>query len=297
MRNRYRFPMMAIVIYLLFSSLAYGQVKRRKLPKFNKNKESNVFLRKQWWLGFKAGANLSSAHVTQRYSPISPTNYPAAQTDKKYDGYSKLGIQATLEVTFYFSGLSLSFQPTYRNNRFTYENEYHWADGENPNDRLDLKYEQLQSVTYLDFPLMAKYEFTKNKISPYVQAGVYTSTLIDATKSVTVSGVDYASGGTNEFKNETIIVGASDLFAKNHWGFLGGVGVYYNLGNVRLNADFILKGSSSNITSTKNRFSNERLSGVGDTMDDMKLNNMSFTIGCLFPLRFLGKSFQSVEKN
>jgi hypothetical protein len=53
----------------------------------------------------------------------------------------------------------------------------------------------------------------------------------------------------------------------------------------------------SNITSTKNRFGSDRLSGVGDTMDDLKLNNISFTIGCLFPLRFLGKSFQSVEKN
>jgi hypothetical protein len=53
----------------------------------------------------------------------------------------------------------------------------------------------------------------------------------------------------------------------------------------------------STITSSKNRFSSDRLSGAGDTMDDMKLNNMSFTFGCLFPLRFLGKNFQSIEKN
>jgi outer membrane protein W len=297
MKNLYRLPIVAGIIILLLSSSASGQGKKRKLPKFNKNKESNVFLKKQWWLGFKAGANLTSAVVTKPYSAISPTNYPDAQTDKKYDGYSKVGTQATLEVTFYFSGLSLSLQPTYRNNRFTYENEYHWADGENPNNRLDLKYVQEQSVDYLDIPLIAKYEFSKNKISPYVQLGIYTSRLIGATKSVDVSGVDYASGGTNEFKDETIIVGASDLFARNHWGFLGGLGVYYNLGNVRLNAELMMKGSSSNITSTKNRFSSGALSGVGDTMDDMKLNNISFTIGCLFPLRFLGKSFQSVERN
>jgi hypothetical protein len=296
MKHLYRLSLVA-GICLLVSFSVFGQVKKRKLPKFNKHKETNVFLKKQWWLGFKAGANLSAVSVTKSYSAISPTNYPAAQTDKKYDAYSKVGTQATLEVTFYFSGLSLSLQPTYRHNRFIYENEYHWADGENPNNRLDLKYEQEQRIDYLDIPLMAKYEFAKNKISPYAQLGIYTSMLIGASKSVDVSGVDYASGGTNEFKDETIIVGATDLFARNHWGFLGGLGVYYNLGNVRLNADFLLKGSMSNMTSTKNRFSSDRLSGVGDTMDDMKLNNISFTIGCLFPLRFLGKSFQSIEKN
>jgi hypothetical protein len=296
MKNLYRLPLLAGICLLSVCS-AFGQMKKRKLPKFNQNKQSNVFLKKQWWLGFKAGANLSAVSIEKTYSAISPTNYPDTQTDKKYDAYKKLGTQATLEVTFYFSGLSLSLQPTYRHNRFVYENEYHWADGENPNNRLDLKYEQEQRIDYLDIPLLAKYEFTKNKVSPYLQLGVYTSMLIGASKSVDVSGVDYASGGTNEFKDETIIVGATDLFARNHWGFLGGVGVYYNLGNVRLNADFLMKGSMSSVTSAKNRFSNNRLSGVGDTMDDLKLNNMSFTVGCLFPLRFLGKSFQSIEKN
>ena len=297
MKNRYRFPILVCALSVILTAAVFGQAKKRKLPKFNKNKESNVFLRKQWWLGFKAGANLSAVEVTKSYSAISPTNYPASEAEKKYDVYSQPGAQATLEVTFYFSGLSLSLQPTYRHNRFTYHNEYQWADGENANNRLDLKYDQEQRIDYLDIPLMAKYEFTKSKVSPYLQLGLYMSKLIGASKSVNVSGVDYASGGTNEFQDETIIVGATDLFAKNHWGFLGGAGVYYNLGNVRLNADFLLRGSMSNVTSTKNRFSNDRLSGVGDTMDDVRLNAMSFTIGCLFPLRFLGKSFQSVEKN
>src|SRR5687767_6572486 len=150
------FPIQLLLVALIgFQMIALGQVKKRKLPKFNVNKETNVFLRKQWWLGFKAGANLSSADVTKTYSAISPTNYPASETDKKYNNYRKAGAQATLEVTFYFSGLSLSLQPTYRQNRFVYENEYHWIDNENPVNRLDLNYEQEQKLVYLDIPLMA----------------------------------------------------------------------------------------------------------------------------------------------
>src|SRR5688572_15454950 len=114
MKNHYRFPIVIGTICLLLISVAvFGQAKKRKLPKFNKNKESNVFLKKQWWLGFKAGANISDVEVLKSYSAISPTNYPANDVIKKYDSYNKGGAQATLEVTFYFSGLSLSFQPTY----------------------------------------------------------------------------------------------------------------------------------------------------------------------------------------
>jgi hypothetical protein len=51
----------------------------------------------------------------------------------------------------------------------------------------------------------------------------------------------------------------------------------------------------SNIASTQNRFGSDRLSGVGDTLDDMRLSSIAITAGCLFPLRFLGKNFRSTD--
>lgn len=108
--------------------------------------------------------------------------------------------------------------------------------------------------------------------------------------------MDYASGGTNQFAYEPIIVGAKDLFAKNNWGMIGGAGVNYNLGNVRLNFDVMYRYGMTNITSTKNRNSNDRLAGVGDAMDDMTLNNISVSIGCLFPMRFLSSGFTSLDR-
>jgi hypothetical protein len=289
-----KFYAILIIAFSVISLSAQSQ-KPPKLPKFNKNKEKNVFLKKQWFLGFKAGVNLSGAEMLKAYAAISPANYELNDIKKQYRNYKNLGTQATLEATFYFTGLSLSLQPTYRHSRFAYENFYTWHDIEDPNNRLELHYYQQQNIDYFDLPVIAKYEMMFNKFSPYIQGGLYSSFLINATKSVDVSGIDYASGGTNEFRNEIIIVGASDLFARKHWGLIGGVGLYYNQGNVRFNLDIMYKHGMSNITSTKNRFGSDRLSGVGDAMDDMQLSSVSIAAGCLFPLRFLGRNFRSTD--
>ena len=120
---------------------------------------------------------------------------------------------------------------------------------------------------------------------------------MEATKEVTISGEDYASGGVHHYENEPIIIGASDLFAKHHWGLVVGGGIYYPMGNVRLNLDVTYKIGMSNISSTQNRYSSDRLSGVGDSLDDITLNNLAVSVGCLFPLRFLGSGFKSMVNN
>ena len=288
-------------LLLLFFTLAAAGVfaqtnGKRKAPPSMKSKgtATEKFLNKQFWLGFKAGVNLTQALPQTRYSVITPNNYQQSQTDKKYQGFNKIGSQATLEVTFYYKGFSISAQPTYRSSRFVYSNEYTWVNPETSGERLNLKFAQEQQLDYADLPLLLKYEFTQNKLRPYVQIGVYYSILVNATKSVTVSGTDNASGGTNTFKNEPAVVGAKDLFT-NNWGLIGGVGLNYNLGNVRIVFDASYHKGMSNIADVKNRFSNDRLSGIGDAQDDIKTNNIVFSVGCLFPLRFLSNNFKSLD--
>jgi hypothetical protein len=271
--------------------------KRKKPASFNKqNSEAEAFLDKQWWLGFKAGVNLSQAVVTKTYSVVSPTNYDVSTIEKKYSNFKMLGAQAGIEITFFYKGVSISLQPTYRNVKLEYTNHYAWIDSENPNNYLELNYQQEMSMDYVDFPLLVKYNVLNRKLKPYVQAGAYVSTLVNATKSLTVSGIDRASGGENTFENEEISVGAKDLFASSHWGLLGGIGLNYNLGNVRINLDVQYKYGLSNISSTKDRNSNNQLSGTGDSLDDMTLNNLSFSLGALFPLRFLTSGYKSINK-
>ncbi len=277
-----------------------GQEKKRRQTAYNKakqSKEDNKFLEKQWWLGFKAGANLSKVTVDKTYSVISPTNYEASTIGKKYDNLKLIGSQATIEVSFYFKRFLISFLPTYQHSRFGYSNRFEWKSEDEDQYHVELKYSQEQKLDHAILPLLIKYDVYGNRLRPYVQAGIYSAMLINASKSLETSGIDNAAGGENEFYTERIDVGADDLFAKYHWGLMGGVGVNYNLGNhVRLNLDIMYKYGMSNISSTENRYGNDRLSGVGDAMDDLTMDNISVSLGCLFPLRFLQSTLQTLDK-
>jgi len=285
-----------LLLCLCMLSLCLAQ-KQKKPASFNSKTRASVknkFLDKQWWLGFKAGVNMSEADPVKRYSVVTPTNASASATDKTYDNFSKTGAQASLEVTFTYRGFSFSLQPTYRHSIFTYSNQFEWVSTENVNDHLILNYDQQQNIDYADIPFVVKYEITGDKLRPYVQAGIFYSHLLNATKTVTMTGTDYASGGSSQFNNEAVIVGAKDQF-DNYWGLIAGAGVYYNLGNVRLVLDASYHKGMSNIANVKNRFGNDRLSGIGDAQDDLKLNNIVISAGCVFPLRFLGSGFKSLE--
>ncbi|MEJ7645376.1 MAG: outer membrane beta-barrel protein [Chryseolinea sp.] len=293
-----RFTVLLLCLTVVISGSA--QEKKRKPTAYNKAKQSqenDKFLEKQWWLGFKAGANLSKVTVDKTYSVVSPTNYEASTIGKKYDNFNLIGSQATIEVSFYFKRFLISFQPTYQHCRFAYTNSFEWISESDEQYRVELKYAQEQKLDHAIFPLLIKYDIYGNRLRPYIQAGIYSAMLINASKSVEVSGIDNAAGGENEFHTQRIDVGADDLFAKYHWGLMGGAGVNYNLGNhVRLNLDIMYKYGMSNISSTDNRYGNDRLSGVGDAMDDLTMDNISVSIGCLFPLRFLQSSLQTLDK-
>lgn len=291
-----------VLILISICVSANGQIKSTKHKSGSANQSAKTrkqdeFLQKQWWIGLKGGVNLTQALPQQRYTVLTGTGgYPGAQLDKSYDAFNRTGSQAALEITFYFKGFSFSFQPSYRHSRFTYSNQFTWTDNENPNNQLVLNYKQENLVDYVDLPLLVKYDLTKTKLRPYVQAGIFYSILANASKSVTIEGTDYASGGTNQFTNQPIIVGVQDLYNKSYWGMLAGVGADYNLGNVRLVLDVRYQIGMSNITNTANRFSNDRLSGIGDALDDMKLNNIVISTGVLFPLRFLGTGFKTLDR-
>jgi hypothetical protein len=284
-----------VVLLLGFVFSATAQYKRKPGSMASKPSQQSKFLEMQWWLGFKAGTNLTQAVPIERYAIMTPTNYATALTDKTYKSFNKAGSQASIEITFYYKGFSFSTQPTYRNSRFVYSNEYEWTNSDNPSESLVLHYNQEQKLDYADFPLLVKYDVLRNKFRPYVQAGIFYSLLINANKSVKVSGTDYASGGTNQFANQEIIVGAKDLF-DNYWGIMAGIGANYNLGNVRLTLDASYWKSMSNISNVSNRFGNDRLSGIGDAQDDLNLNNIVISAGVLFPMRYLSSDFKTLDR-
>lgn len=298
MKRLYLVLLCGLLAMNLASAQSNSSKKRKKTAAaYNKqSKEIEKFLEKQWWLGVKAGANLSQPRVEKEYFIISPTNYDLALIAKKYDKFKQMGSQVTFEAAFYYRRFSFSFQPTYQHTSFAYSNTYIWQGGTNAGQLVQRNYEQLQKLDHLQLPLLIKYEIAGNRLRPYLQAGFYQGFLLGATKELTISGIDNATGGQSQFEDKAIIVGAKDLFAKNDWGLIGGAGLYYTVGNVRLNLDMMYKSGMSNITSATNRQSNNEISSIGDSMDDVALDNVSISLGCLFPLRFLEKSFKSADR-
>lgn len=287
-----------LLTFLLFVAAVVQAQNRRRGPSSRPKQmgAGSLFLSKQWWIGLKAGVNLTAIPVEQRFAVIAPINYPESNNNKQYDNYSLPGSQAALEILFSYHSFSFSLQPGFRHTRFAYQNGFEWTDTETPDNRLTLTYAHEQKLGYADIPLLIRYDLTGTALRPYIQGGAFASFLVSAQKSLVVSGTDYASGGVNNFENPPVIVGVEDLFAKNYWGLSAGAGVSYFMGNVRFSFDVLYQKGMSTITSSANRYGNDRLSGIGEASDDLKMDNLSFTLGCFLPTKFLSKSFQSVDR-
>ncbi len=287
-----------MVLSILFVS--FGVITSHAQP--NKRQKSgggasrDPFLNTQWWVGVKAGGNLSKAKPIDRYSAFNSTIDPSTTIyDKKYDNFNKTGGQAGIEITYYHQGFSLSFQPNYRRMSFTYTNEYTWQDAMTPSYSFTSNYKAIQKLDYFELPILVRYEPLKTKFRPFVQAGVYYAFLNNAYKATEIKITDNASGSENEYTEENITIGAKDLFIKSNLGWLAGAGVSYPLGNVRLTFDVTYRRNTNNITSSANRYSNDRLTGSGDILDDVKLRNISASVAILIPLRFIMKGSFKAE--
>ncbi len=282
------------LLIVLGSISAYAQPSRKQKGRGGSSKDP--FLNTQWWVGIKAGANLTKAKPVERYSAFSSTTDPNTDGyNKQYQDFNKTGGQAGIEITYYNQGFSISFQPNYRRMSFLYKNDYKWEDAENTAYSFSSNYTSIQKLDYFELPLLIRYEPLKTKLRPFVQAGVYYAFLNNAYKATEIKITDKASGAVNEYTEEQITTAAKELFIKTNLGWIAGAGVSYPLGNVRLALDVSYRRTTNNITSSAHRYSNDRLTGSGDIMDDIKLRNISASISILIPLRFIMKGSFKAE--
>jgi len=191
--------------------------------------------------------------------------------------------------------LIVSLQPNFRRESFAYSNHYMWIDDTNSENTFELNYYQEQKLDYIEVPLVLKASFLQGNIKPFVGVGGYYGWLVNANKSITVDGIDRASGSAYPFNKESLSVGATDLFVNYNAGILGSIGFNYDPGNIRLTFEIQYRYGLTNITNTANRFTDNRLAGMGDALDDMSLNNLAINLSVLFPLRFLSNEFSSSE--
>ncbi|MEO1049846.1 MAG: outer membrane beta-barrel protein [Bacteroidota bacterium] len=265
----------------------------------------------QFWIGFRGGINLTQATPEEKFYVFSPTDGNSISNfDKTYDNFSRVGTQVGIIMSYEFiDNISVTLQPTYSAYRFDYATSFSWEDIENPDSRLDFSYTHEQSFSYLEIPLMFRYDFILGQSGQrsgnsansnkkrgieqgtwvaFAQAGGYYGRLLRADKTVTTRGVDQASGGVNELDVIEQSEGIDDLIIDSNVGVVGGLGIGYTLGNARISFEVNYKYGLNNITNEANRFTEDRLStGVYDALDNIQLSNVEAFISFVIPVKYI----------
>jgi hypothetical protein len=279
---KYRF----IAILLLVTSFANAQ-------KSNSLTYKNAFLSTQWYLGFFAGVNLTGTNPTTSYYGYSPLNYSATLLEKNYNNFSKIGGQGGLVFMFYTSGFTFGLKPGIHSYTSEHSTSVNWIDSTDPDNSLNVNYNHTTVFRYLEFPFSIQYDLMRDKIRPYVGVGAYYSLLLDAARTITRTGTDSASGSSGGFTNQPQTFGVKDLYLTSSVGIMGFIGASYDPGNIRITLDIGYKYGLNNITNTENRFLSNELTAIGEATDDLKMQNLYLTLGFLFPLKFISKSYNS----
>ncbi len=252
----------------------------------------------QWYVGLQMGANFSNPHPIVSYSEFSVNSLDGGGIEKQYHKrFKNSGKQIGLKTAFSpFRSVNVSLSGLYFDYAYGYTNTFGWQDQESPENALELNYDHEHHITYLEFPLVARYYLVpKGKIKPHVQAGFYYGLMLNAHKEVTESGIDRASGGQVAFSQPAYATFITPLYVKSQMGYLLGGGLTYRVGTLNMTLDVHHKKGLNSITNTKNRYSETRqILGFGNVQDDLKLNNLEISFSLMFPLKFLTKDFKPI---
>jgi len=265
--------------------MAQGKSKRPKQSSSSANPTGN-----QWWIGVRGGVNFSSATVQNSYSVFSFTQSPTeGYDDKQYHAFSLPGLQFGFSVSYEFlQGLSANILPSYASYRFSYDNSFRWYDTTNPDVNVSTNYTVETRLQYINLPLTFKYELSRGKFKPYVQAGGYYEFLTDALKKVDSRSIDQASGSDSEINETKLSAGINDRTKKANYGILGGAGFTYNLGNARVGLEVNYRYGLQNLDNGEMKYSdNQLVTGTYDVPDDYSLNNLELSMQVIIPLKFI----------
>lgn len=283
-----------IILLVFISFLCFGSFAQRRSYKAPKKDYLGSFDDSQWWIGLHGGVNFGKALPLKNYAIIEPIT-GGFLAEKAYEGFKRLGVQAGARLDFnFYTNFSASFQPTYTNSNFGYTVQYQWQGQDN--NFLDLKYNHRLRLNYLEMPLIYRVDFLRQQFKPYAQIGIGYGLLLKADKYIEIESFDQASGANNPIQNDSPIIGAENLFIKSQFIWYLGGGVSYDVGNIRLGAELNYKQGLNNITNKQNRYTDQRMIGMLDALDDMTLQNISIEFYCVFPMKFLQtSSFRRVK--
>ncbi len=264
----------------------------------------------QWWLGLKAGMNATSVTVPEPFTVLtSDVNDGKKEYQSSFD---RLGYQVAIQTDFdIFGVVDISFQPGLRVLKYGYENKWSWMDstGQLAYELTNLHH---QSLTYLDLPLVFKFNFISSgqgKISikgkekkdikitssggliAFVEGGAFYNRLLSADKKVTQT-VNNMGEETESLFQQNI----NNAFINSSYGWLAGLGVGYDFQSVRVTMDVVYRKGVHNLTREMTRYENSVLvNEYYDVPDNIKLSNWEVSFHVLFPFKFVyGGSFKKL---
>lgn len=274
---------LVLFLLLVVCFAGYGQKKPPKNP-------LESFLDTQFWLGLRMGVNYSQAFPETSTSGFSPINYSSDSLLKSYNDFALPGGHMGLEMNFYHRGFSASFQPAFKRSRYSYTNSFEWQ-GTQLNDRFETNYKIEQKLDLIELPLMLKGDLIrKGKIRPFLMFGGFYALITSATKDVDITQVDFSSGSALRSDAGNISIGAKNAF-QNFYGIAGGMGVNLDYWNIRTVLEVGYQKSLS--PATRPNFSQNELASLGETNDEVHLQDISISLSFVFPFRFIDQQFKA----
>lgn len=277
-----------LVLSILF--LANDAMAQRNMKPKLPGSDYQNFLNTQWWLGIKMGMNYSQPMPGTRYSSIDPINYDADLLYKDYDQFNHPGVMLGLDISLYHRGFSIGIQPVFKSMGYSYSSRIEWT-GDTDAETFTSEYKGKQNMSYIELPFSLKFELIQNgKVRPFLMAGMQYSFLLDANKKVDITHTDNTSGAPISYSGGNVSINVKDGF-QNYYGALGGIGSSFDFFNIRTVIEISYNYGLSSITDTNVRFSENELVSLGDTNDEIKINNINASLSIVFPLRYIDKTF------
>lgn len=226
-------------------------------------------------IGIKAGLNLTQPVVTNYYN--------VGSTGAGNGGYSmspNLAVYAVFEKDFFrtppWNRLVLAAELGYISRGYTYSNDKLATADENPTSPISSQEFQI-GQNYLDLNLMGQFKF-KNTVNmqTYLGAGPGFSYLLGSSNQAsTVLGNGFTVTGSAVDDTESY---KKLLFSVNLVG-----GIKYRFGELYLTAEARYQMGFTNVINPGSRTNPEIAYDYQGRYNDYKINNMTITIGILYP--------------
>lgn len=254
---------------------------------YGQSQNYTVHRQNKVYIGLSGGMNFSKPHVTKDYSLLVGTpQSPEKPGEKSYEPlFKNSGSQFGLYLSFSFAKkFSVVLEPAFQISSFNYRTAYAWTDTVN-NSNFAMEMMHQQKLSWVNLPLLVRWDFTMNQFSPYIQAGIFTAFRSHAKKTIFY---DYTID-EDVNKKEADRTEEADLtqhINKANFGISAGAGLTFFSNYFAISLESNFRYGFRSIVNDKNRYADHTGFSVQylDVMDQLKLMNLDIQLTIMFPI-------------